>query len=455
MLLLTVRTFLTRQRGTAFGLVVQGLQYGSGLLLLPFVVTRLSTAEVGIWYVFITVQGLAVLADFGFQPTLARSFAAAFHGAPELHSQGLAEARAGDLNLSLLAAIFAAARRLYLGLAVAVLVLLLSGGLFYISALTRGQVASLAAIQLAWATFAAGTALNIYFLWISPFLLGAERIEQNYLYLLLNRGSFALLGIAALMLGGGLMGLALATVVASLFARVAIGRSLAPLTARWERHQPSRDMLRTVFAAIWPNAWRMGLVMLGAFLTLRVNVLLVSIFVGLTAAGSYAISLQLLTVTTIMAQLPMQIALPKMVKARVQGERVQVWRLFSTRTLFFLGVTLIGVLAIAFVAPSILALIGSDVELLPPALLMLLGLILLLEGNQSNCAFVISTGNHIPFVRASIISGLAVATLSTLAMWAGGGILAAILAQGVVQLAYNNWKWPVAMWRELREEPSG
>ncbi|HEY0129937.1 MAG TPA: hypothetical protein VGB57_00935, partial [Allosphingosinicella sp.] len=75
---------LRRHRAVAIGLVAQLLQYGGALLMLPLVLTRLSAAEVAIFYVFLTIQGLSLLADLGFQPTFARAFASAFAGASEL-----------------------------------------------------------------------------------------------------------------------------------------------------------------------------------------------------------------------------------------------------------------------------------------------------------------------------------------------------------------------------------
>jgi uncharacterized membrane protein len=38
--------------------------------------------------------------------------------------------------------------------------------------------------------------------------------------------------------------------------------------------------------------------------------------------------------------------------------------------------------------------------------------------------------------------------LATLVSWLGWGLIAVIAAQGLVQLAYNNWRWPLRAWRE-------
>jgi hypothetical protein len=76
-------------RALLIGLTAQLLQYGSALMLVPFMVTRLSKAEIGLWYVFVAVQSLAFICDFGFQPTFTRAFAQGISGAARVERQGL------------------------------------------------------------------------------------------------------------------------------------------------------------------------------------------------------------------------------------------------------------------------------------------------------------------------------------------------------------------------------
>lgn len=439
-----------QHRAVVVGLVAQVLQYGAALLLLPFIVTRLSSAEVGIWYVFVTVQGLAILADFGFQPTTARGFAAAYAGADRLLREGLDASVGAKPNLSLVRQILRASRRLYLLLAAAVLLLLLTLGSWYITSIAAGEIDDVRSVQIAWAVFASGTAVNLYFLWVSPFLLGANRPTHNYLYLIANRGGFAVLGIVALLAGGGLLALALASLAGGFIGRIVAAWSMRPLIRDLQAAPPSDQPWTAVLRDLAPNAGRMGLVALGGFLINRVNVLILSSFVGLTVAASYAISLQLFGALTAAALLPSQIALPQMVALRVRHEVSKLRHLFIPRHLFLLGLFVAGAGGLVLAGQPLLSLIGSNVVLLPRPLLLLLALVLLLEANHTSCAFVITTGNRVPFVPGALLSGLGVALLSGVAAAQGLGALGVIAAQGAVQLAYNNWKWPHMLWVELK-----
>lgn len=451
MLLQTTLTRLRQHSALGVGIVAQFLQYGSGLILLPLIVTRLSAAEVGIWYIFITLQGLAALADFGFQPTFARAFASAYAGAAQIMRSGHA-ATAGAPNLSLVKDLVRLCRRFYGALSIVVVVALLLIGVFYLPTLIRREAASAGQVQSAWAVLSAGTALTIYFAWNTGFLLGAGRVSSAYWAQIASRAGFVVIGGLALIGGWGLLGLAVGNLVAVLAARLILQWRMAPLLRELHCAPVVRaSKAEALFPALWPNAARMGLVALGAFLITRLNVLVASSFFSLETAASYAITLQLLMAVNSVAQLPISVALPQMVRLRVQQRTKALRSMWMVRQAALLVLFALGATCVAFVAQPLLELVGSTVALLPIPLILLMGLVLLLEANHASCALVITTDNTVPFVGSALFSGLAVAVLSVGAAWAGWGVAGLILAQGLVQLAYNNWKWPLALWRELNQ----
>jgi O-antigen/teichoic acid export membrane protein len=443
-------SFGRRHSATGFGLVAQALQYGSALMLLPFLVTRLTAAEVGIWYVFVTVQSLALLADFGFQPTVARAFASAFGGARELRTTGLVDEAAQSPNYLLARQILRAARWLYLGLALTVCVVLLSVGTVYVGHIATGHVPDLFRVRLAWMVFAIGSALNLYLVWVSPLMLGSGRVAQNYQFIIVSRGGFALLGIIALVAGGGLLALAFANLAAGIGARIFASWLMRPLKPLLAGPIPAGSV-RIVLGKLWPNAGRMGLVALSGFLITRVNVLILSSFAGLQVAAGYAISLQLLTAAGMMAMLPTQVTLPNIVELRLRGEWAALRKLLAGRLAFFFMAYITAAVIIVMLGQPVFGLVGSKVQLLPHALLALLALVVMLEMNHSNAAFIITTANDVPFVLPSLLSAAAIVLLSTVSVWAGAGALGAIVSQGVVQAAFNNWKWPLVAWRGLHD----
>ncbi|KQN24421.1 hypothetical protein ASF00_16430 [Sphingomonas sp. Leaf34] len=442
------------RRGLAIAAVAQALQYGSGLLLLPLVVRMLSAQEVGLWYIFIAAQGLSAVADFGFQPTIARYVSLVWSGGSSFDDPTEGNVGSHAPNLPLLANLIVTARRLYAGLATGLFLLLAAAGAFYVLPLARAGGLATTPVLMAWTIFSTATALGVYFLWIPALLLGSGRIAQNYSFLVLARGGSAALGIGALLAGGGLIGLSAAFLLAQIIARIGGAMFLKglPLKSRTRDAERSRALLREIA----PNASRLGLVGIGAFLVTRLSVFVVSSFYGLKAAGSFSISLQMLMAVTTVAQLPAQISLARIVEARMARDRTRLRQLALRGVVGFFVIAVSGSIAVIVLAPYLLVFLKSSVPPLPSATMILLAVTMVLEGNHSVHAFIITTANKVPFVIPSLVSGVVVAILATTSCWLGLGVIGVIAAQGLTQAAYNNWKWPLMVWKDLappRDEP--
>lgn len=435
----------------AIAMTAQVVQSAAGLALLPFMVTRLSAAEVGIWYIFMAVQGLATIADFGFQPTLARAFAVGFAGGEGLQKQGLSlSTGTGTPNLTLVAEVLSAARRLYMWLALGMFVLLALAGTPYISWLALKGGLPMLDTQIAWLLFAVAIAVNLYLLWISPMLIGAGKVELNYLYLVLGRGGFAAAGIVILISGGGLIALSCAMIASLLLGRFAARFFIAPIVASLRNVVTQPSGLATTLKSVSPNAVRMGCVLIGGFLITRYSLFAISTFQGLVVSGAYAISLQLFTALSAVSQMPMQISTKQLVGARIADDRLRMRRILIRNIAALVAIFTTGSLTILFALPFALHAIGSNVSLIPSPSLELLAVVMLLETQLSGAAFFITTGNDVPFLKSALWSGLAVAVLTTLVSWLGWGLIAVIASQGLVQLAYNSWRWPIRAWQETR-----
>ncbi len=438
-----------RNRDVITGLVAQVLQYGAAFALLPFIVTRISKEQVSIWFIFVTIQSLVILADFGFQPSISRAFSAAYGGASHLLRQGLSTSMGEQPSLALVNEIYRASRKLYLALAVLVLLILLTLGSFYLLSLADRAAMTPRSLMLAWLPFSLSVAANLYLLWAAPLLIGAGLVHQSYYFTIVTKGSFTALGILFLLLDGGLVGLALANLCSIIIGMAVLFYLIRPLVKPLHEIQELIDH-PPILTILWPNASKSGLVALGGFLVGRSNILLISSFLGLTASGQYALSLQVLSACVAMSQIPIIVAVPTMTRLRVQEQRDLLRQQYVTRHLVQLAIFSVTVIAFNVVGPHLLTAIGSRIGILPQPALAMLSVVLLLEANHTNAAIGLATNNHVPFVWSALYSGIAVVLLSFLSMKLGMGIIGAITAQGVVQIVYNNWKWPLEIWKDLR-----
>ncbi|MBW4330266.1 hypothetical protein KY084_05195 [Stakelama sp. CBK3Z-3] len=432
------------------GFAAQAAQYGSALLLLPMLFTRLSSEEIGIWYLFITIQGLVLIADFGFQPTFARNIALAHSGASDLHTEGISEAVHDEPNWGLLNELLLVARRIYFGLAALLFLILATFGLWYVSSIAAKSGLDVGYVSRSWLIFSFGACLGIYFQWISPLLIGTDRVQTNYIYLIIARGGFALTGIIALYFGGRLTALAVALVGADLLGRLSVYPVVRSILSRLHGFTISPGAFRHLFARVWPNASRQGIVGIASFLILRYSSFVVATFFGLEMMASYGVSLQLMSALQQIALLPITILLPQLVAAQVRRDRQTLRRRWYNSMVAYALLYCAGGLVLVIAGGPIISAIGANVAPLPRSLLLLLCVTMGLEGNHTLAASIIVSGNRVPFTVPAVVSGIAVAVLATSAAWAGLGVAGVLFAQGLVQLAYNNWKWPLLVYRETR-----
>lgn len=440
-----------RKRGFLVGYLAQALQYGAALLLLPLMLHRLSAAEIGIWYLLLAAQSFAGVADFGFSAAFGRNIATAMAGARKIRATGL-EAQEGDgsPNYELVARIVDVARIWYLGLSAAVLLVMLTGGLWYVTELVPGHAVQLGYVQLSWCVMSLTIAISLYFSWVNPILVGSGRVEQDMATQVISRGGFALLGAGVLVMGGGLLGLACAQLVAVALGRWAAALFLRPIAVHLHAIKQEWGEIRRLLGLIAPNAGKFGLTGLSGFVITRTNLFAVTTFIGLEASASFAISLQLVSAIMAVAQLPVQFAGPKLVGANVRGDKATVRRITIKLTLGYSLLFIVGALGVMITGPMLLHLIGSQAQLLSTPELALLALVFLLEGVHGISAFVIVSSNRVPFLAAALLSAGAIAIGSFLAGKLGLGVIGIIACQGLVQLSYNNWRWPLLVWRETR-----
>jgi len=64
------------------------LKIAAAVLLMPLILKRLPSEEIGIWSVFMTVTAFSNLLDFGFNPSFTRNVSYIFSGVTNLKTTG-------------------------------------------------------------------------------------------------------------------------------------------------------------------------------------------------------------------------------------------------------------------------------------------------------------------------------------------------------------------------------
>jgi len=441
-----------RRLDVVYGLIGTGLQVGTGVIMLPAVAATLSPSHLTFWYIFLTIQTLALLIEFGFTPTLSRNFTYVLHGARELQTEGVPSGGRGPVDTVLLANLLRASRRLYFAMALIVLALLGLGGTAYLYALMR-TTNDIAWIWPGWAVFIVALALQTAFSWQSCVTHGADRMRKVYQVFTVARLTQVILSLVGLYYFPTVLTLAAAYAVSVLVGIVHARLVIRDILKRAAATPGDGPTAAAILRTITPTAAKLGWVTVGEFFTNRFSLLAVSLAIGAAAAAEYAIAMQAMMVLLAVSQIGTSLSVPRLAAARLAGDRDALRELYAF--CIVASVTLLGTGSIAFMllGEPILRWIGSETMLPPLPVLVLLGLTFTVAVNAHTAMNVITTGNRVPHLRAVLLTGAAT-TLGVIAVaLTKGSLLAFVAVQGVTQLAFNFWRWPVFAFRETGLSP--
>ena len=415
----------------------------------------------GMWYIFMTISLLAGMLELGFSQSLSRSYAYVLGGATKLQKNGLSPGEVSiDVNGDLLASVHFSSKKIYLAIANGGLLLLVLPGSAYIFYVNRSQI-PITELFISWLIFSAAVYIGLLSKHFVPLMQGSGKFADFYKSNAISNILFILITAIVLMFRAGLAGIAVAFFVSAL-----IRFLLSHLYSRkyeFHAHINSATVEKTdiynILHILWPNAWRQGLVVIGAFLILRANTILSSIYLGLEDTATYALSLQMFSVIQSISLTIFNIRQPE-ISTLIMNDQLKKLRHLVNRSLACVTILFfIGFLSAIFIAPDLIILIKSDTRILPVDMLLVMGLMIFLEMLHTIAASIITSSNEVPFVKPAIFSGVAIC-LSTIMCFEFISLTIwwLILTQFFIQLTYNNWKWPLWVYKKYytkRYEISG
>ena len=440
------------KRDVIWGYVATFFQMASGLIVLPFILHFLTAEEYGLHTIMLTVGAMVSLFDFGFTPQFGRNFSYVFSGARDLSKEGLQPEVGPETDYRLLRILIDVAKRVYSRLSVVVLLLMLTAGTVYIHHVTAGFTLVRNSL-LIWVVFSFSTFFNLYYAYYTSLLPGKGMVMEAKKAMMASRIAYIILSIAFIYAGLGLLGLVLANLIAPFVLRYLSYRMFfnAEMKAHLSGYQYTREELSHYFGVIWHNARKIGLVMLGSYGINRFGVFLAGLFLSLEEVSSYGLMTQLVGVTVSLSTTYFYVSEPQFALFKVQGQGERLLKRFALTMNVFYLVFIVGTLFLIFCCPPLLELIRSQPVLPGWPVLLVYSIVILLEQNHSLFSSIIVVGNEVPYVKPALLSGLAIVIGSYFSLrFTGWGLMGLILVQGVCQLAYNNWKWPLVVCRDFR-----
>ena len=439
------REIIWSYAGTAF-------MIGAGVLLLPFILNKMPDETVGVWNIFQTITALVLLLDFGFRPTFARNVSYIFSGVKALQKDGVAHADSNaKVDYGLLKGSLAAMKRFYQWISLAVFVFLLTVGTAYFYYILQKYSGDRTDAFVAWLLLIVINCYNLYTFYYDALLTGKGYVKQSQQINMFGQIIYIGLAIGLIYAGFGLTAIVGSQFVSTIIRRylsykVFFSSQLKEQLCSVEAQEP-----KNILKAITPNAIKIGLTNLGGFCVNKSAILIGSAFLTLEEVACYGITLQVMDILARCASVFYQSYLPKLAQCRAENNLLQLKRYYILCTGSLWTVFIIGGLAWIGFGEWALGLFNSQTHFVPVGMLCVMLLISALEHNHAVSAGFIMADNKIPFFIPSLLSGGATVLLLFIFLYFFNlGIWGLILAPGIAQLAYQNWRWPLMVIKELQ-----
>ncbi len=435
------------------------LQIGSGVLLFPIILRMLSSELIGIWAIFITIGSLTNLLDFGFSPSFTRNVTYIISGVNRLISKGIDQSdKQEKINYELLSGTIRAMQWFYRRMSLFALILLLFAGTLFMQHILENKYtgADSNSIYIAWFLFCMVNAYNVYTLYYDSLLMGCGFVMKSKQLIIISQ--IVYLGLATVLIFSnfGLLSIVIAQAVSLLIRRILSYHFFYNNGLKKELASVSNTNYREVIKAITPNSIKLGITGLGAFLVLQSSVLIGSAYLELSELASYGITIQIINVIASLSLVYFNSYIPTIAQLRVNEDLLAIRKIYWKSVLALLSTYVAGALVLIVAGQRLLDVLGSQTSMLSAGMILLIMIISLFEKNHAMAGSILLLKNEVPFFKAAIISGIC--TVVLLFLFTGSfkmEIWGMILAPGIVQLVYQNWKWPLVLYKELNNTKHG
>lgn len=427
----------------------------TNIIVLPFVMKLVPSLELGLWYTFLSIGQIVSIFDGTFTGSISRNITYAWSGMKEISKEGFSQITENSNcpNYRLLISVLATCKKIYAIVSIVAMIFFITIGTYYMYSISS-EVNSMI-WGTAWIIYVFAIFLNIYYSYWITALRGVGAIKESQQANVIARILQIVISLIGLYFNGGIIILALAYLVSNVVLRM-YGKHCLFRYSNIDKYYKkyistiNRNEIRENFLKIWHNAKKNGLVCLGTYAITQTTTLVCSAYLGLSATASYGLSLQIITAVVGVASIYFNTAKPKITELKVGKEKTKdkfVKEFSLAMFIYWFSYFLLIVLLVLFGLP-ILRYLKSETQL-PIVMVVFMGLYLFLENNHSLFAALIEMSNTVPYVKASLLSAFAIILFEFLvSRFTSLGIYGLMFVQFVVQLCYNNWKWPNYIMKE-------
>lgn len=426
------------------------LRMGAGLIVLSVALQFLSPDEIGLWTIFLSISTVIYLLDFGFNSTFSRNITYIFSGAKELKKKGfLAIEEGSEIDYSLLKCTIKAMQWFYFRVAILFLLLLVIGGTFYINSILASFQGNHEYVIVSWIVFICILSYQLFTYYYEALMQGRGLIKKSKQILIISQIGYIIIAIIALYYNLGIMALVLAQGISIVISRVLSHKVFYDKNLKSNLKNTNIKDYKIILKNMLPNATKVGLTSLGAFAVSRSSVFIGSLFLPLSLMGSFGITKYFVDAIAGISTVWYATYYPKITQLRINNNIKQLKHVYIISKIIMLVIFIFGASALFFTGEFIMEMMSSKTPILNQQLLIIMCVVSLLETNHGIDGGILLTKNEVPFFKAALVAGVLTLIFLIIFLYLNFGVLSLIIAPGIAQLLYQNWKWPLTVIKEL------
>lgn len=437
-----------RKKDVIWSYLARTFSLSVNVILLPLIMRFLSDTDLGLWYVFASISQVVNLFDFGFNATLSRHMTYAWSGASKLEKTNTTDVISEGKNYRLIKTVIQTCRVVYFLISLLALVVMLSVGSIYIKGVLRNDF--IIEYKIAWLIYSGAVFVNLFYGYWASLLQGigavAERNKMNVFAKIIQ----LLLATILLFMGAGLIGFVISYAISGMVLRF-LGKYY--FRRKLERIKLSYDIsqkdIKDCFSAVWATAWKDGLVMMAQYLSTQANTLICAYYIDLSATSSYGVITQIASVLSSMAMAYYSAYQPMFSSLCLKRDNDGQKKIVGSSSFVYKVIFLLGTLAFVGVGVPLLKIIrpGMTYDYI---LIVAVCLFYYLYNQHALFASMIASFNEIPYYKSYVISALFSVLISLIVTkFMSYGLWGLVCTQIIVNLIYNNWKWPSYLLKKI------
>ena len=423
-----------------------------GFLLMPLIVTQFSSDDVGIWTILMTITSLIGILDMGFIVSFTRNVSYLYNGADEIWREGIMhEVKTSVVNDLELGKLIQAMRMFYKFLSAIVVILMLFGGSIYLLKVLTNYSTDPSDVYFVWLFFIFVNGYNVYTLYLEAILIGTDQIISVKQTSVIGYLIYLFVSISLVLYDLDLLAIVTAQMSMLLYNRWSMKRKLMKIGLSNQLSEFSFSEKIQVLKTISPNSFKIGLTSLGGYLVNRFSLFIGSLYLDLKVVGSLGIMMQIILVLNSICNVYFSTKQYRINQLQILGKKTEIMGLYKRNVLTILFLYGISFVFFIFLRDWLTYSVKGTFVFPSLEVIVIVFVAGLLEINHVTAANYILSSNVVPFFKASLISGISVIIVCYLFLVVMNfGAVSIVLAPAIVQLAYQNWKWPLYLIKNLK-----